>query len=33
LKCGHLHVGPTAPKVCPVCGHPQSYFQERALNY
>ena len=33
LKCGHLHVGPTAPKVCPVCGHPPSYFQERALNY
>lgn len=33
LKCGYLHVGPTAPQVCPVCGHPQSYFQQRAVNY
>ncbi len=33
LNCGHLHVGPTAPTVCPVCNHPQSYFEEQALNY
>lgn len=33
LNCGHLHVGPVAPKVCPVCGHPQSYFEEQAINY
>lgn len=33
LKCGHLHVGAEAPKVCPVCGHPQSYFEEQAINY
>lgn len=26
-NCGHVHVGDTAPKVCPVCAHPQSYFQ------
>lgn len=33
LNCGHLHVGAEAPKVCPVCNHPQSYFEEQALNY
>lgn len=27
LNCGHLHVGPQAPKVCPVCSHPQAYFR------
>ena len=32
-NCGHLHVGPTAPKICPVCNHPQSYFEEQAINY
>ena len=32
-NCGHLHVGETAPKVCPVCNHPQSFFEEQALNY
>jgi len=26
LNCGHIHYGETAPKVCPVCVHPQSYF-------
>lgn len=25
--CGHLHEGPEAPKVCPVCRHPQAYFE------
>ena len=33
INCGHLHVGAKAPKVCPVCNHPQSYFEEQALNY
>lgn len=33
LNCGHLHVGAEAPKICPVCNHPQSYFEEQALNY
>ncbi len=33
LNCGHIHVGAEAPKVCPVCSHPQDYFQIRAENY
>ena len=33
LNCGHLHVGPKAPKVCPTCNHPQSYFEEQVVNY
>lgn len=32
-NCGHIHVGPTAPDLCPVCSHPQSYFKLRATNY
>ena len=32
-NCGHIHVGPQAPEVCPVCAHPQAYFQLRAENY
>jgi rubrerythrin len=32
-NCGHIVVGKYAPKVCPVCGHPQSYFELRATNY
>ena len=32
-NCGHIHVGKEAPKVCPVCAHPQSYFERRAVNY
>ena len=31
--CGREHVGPQAPGVCPVCKHPQSYFQVKAANY
>jgi rubrerythrin len=27
-NCGHLHKGKTAPDKCPVCEHPQAYFQE-----
>lgn len=32
-NCGHIHVGPKAPEVCPVCTHPQSYFEMKADNY
>ncbi len=32
-NCGHLHTGTEAPKVCPVCAHPQSYFEVRNVNY
>lgn len=32
-NCGHIHIGPKAPEICPVCAHPQSYFQLRAENY
>ena len=33
LKCGHVMIGKEAPKNCPVCKHPQSYFQIKAENY
>lgn len=33
LNCGHKHIGKTAPKICPVCSHPQSYFQLDEKNY
>ncbi len=32
-ECGRIHVGKSAPKVCPVCGHPQAYFELRPENY
>ena len=32
-NCGHIHYGEKAPEVCPVCAHPQSYFERRAVNY
>lgn len=32
-NCGHICIGKEAPKVCPVCKHPQSYFQLLAQNY
>ena len=32
-NCGHVHVGKDAPKVCPVCAHPQAYFEVKADNY
>lgn len=32
-NCGHICVGKKAPEVCPVCKHPQSYFEIRAENY
>ena len=30
---GHIHVGKIAPEICPVCAHPQAYFQVKADNY
>jgi len=33
LKCGYLHEGDSAPKKCPACLHPQSYFQIKENNY
>lgn len=32
-NCGHIVVGTKAPEVCPVCHHPQSYFEVKAENY
>jgi rubrerythrin len=32
-NCGHLHFGKDAPDKCPVCEHPQSYFQIKAENF
>ncbi|MBO5066297.1 MAG: rubrerythrin family protein [Clostridia bacterium] len=32
-NCGHLVMGKKAPEVCPVCKHPQSYFEVRKENY
>ena len=32
-NCGHIVIGKNAPKVCPVCAHPQSFFQIKAENY
>ena len=32
-NCGHIVIGKYAPEVCPVCNHPQSYFELKAENY
>jgi len=32
-KCGHVHKGKKALKNCPVCNHPEAYFEEKASNY
>ena len=32
-NCGHIVIGKYAPEVCPVCNHPQSYFEVKAENY
>lgn len=32
-NCGHIVVGTEAPKICPVCKHPQSFFEVKAENY
>ncbi len=33
MNCGYTHKGKEAPKVCPVCAHPQAYFEIRGCNY
>ena len=32
-NCGHIVVGKEAPEICPVCAHPQAYFEINAANY
>lgn len=32
-NCGHIHIGKTAPEICPVCSHPKAFFQVKAINY
>ena len=32
-NCGHIVIGKNAPEVCPVCNHPQAYFEIKAQNY
>ena len=32
-NCGHIVIGKEAPKVCPVCNHPQAYFEVKKENY
>ena len=32
-NCGYIHEGPEAPKVCPACAHPQSYYELNVKNY
>ena len=32
-NCGHIVVGKTAPEICPVCNHPQAYFELKSTNY
>ena len=32
-NCGYIHIGDSAPEVCPVCKHPQAFFEVRAENY
>lgn len=32
-NCGHIVIGKKAPQLCPVCNHPQSFFQVKAENY
>lgn len=33
INCGHILIGQNAPEVCPVCDHPQAYFQLKPENY
>ena len=32
-NCGHVHVGTSAPAMCPVCAHDRAYFEIRSTNY
>lgn len=33
MNCGYIHVGKSAPRMCPVCSYPQGYFEEKKTNY
>ena len=33
MECGHIVIGKKAPAICPVCKHPQAYFEIEAHNY
>ncbi|MGB6066078.1 MAG: rubrerythrin family protein [Desulfomonilaceae bacterium] len=33
LNCGYIHEGPSAPKVCPACAHPQAYYEVLGENW
>jgi rubrerythrin len=33
MKCGHIHTGLTPPEKCPICAHPQGYFELFVINY
>ena len=32
-NCGHVHIGADDPDMCPICSHPQSYFEIQSTNY
>lgn len=32
-NCGHIHIGKEAPELCPVCKHPQAFFEIKKANY
>ena len=32
-NCGHVHYGKKAPGMCPVCAHPQAYFEIKKTNF
>ena len=32
-NCGHIHVGTSAPQICPVCKYERGFFQQKAENY
>ena len=32
-NCGHIHVGKEAPEICPVCAHPQAFFEIKGITY
>ena len=32
-NCGHIHIGKQAPETCPICNHPQAYFELKKDNY
>lgn len=32
-KCGYIHDGREAPEICPICGHPRGYFEEKKVEY